>query len=237
MRQLFSSVSTGLLVLLLSGLAHGEEDRIALEKALVLDPVGRYGRNATHIDLMEGLIVTGAWKRPKAGEALGLKGLKQPRNWRPVTANAKGWMSDRGMRGGYVYANYPASAAGVYIMRARGHSMVYVNGQPRAGNPYNMHPHPLPIQLKKGSNDFLFQVSRGRLKVDLEQAPASVYLDRHDLTTPDYIVGETKEALMGVVVVNASGMGQGGLLLDTTAMGQTVRSKVPYLPGLSVLKI
>lgn len=237
MRQPYSTLSIGFLILFSLGTVQAQEDRIRLEKALVMDPVARYGRNATHVDLMEGLIVTGAWKRPKEGAALGLKGLKQPRSWRAVQANGKGWLSDRGMRGGYVYANLPSREDAVYVMRARGHSMVYVNGRPRGGNPYSMHPHPIPVRLKKGDNDFLFQVSRGRLKVDLERAPARVFIDRHDLTSPDYIVSEESELVMGVVIVNASAMDQEGNVVDVTVNGRTVRSKVPYLPALSALKI
>ena len=43
---------------------------IAIDHALVIGPVGRYGRNAVPIDPIQAAIVTGQWTAPKAGEPL-----------------------------------------------------------------------------------------------------------------------------------------------------------------------
>ena len=81
-------------------------------------------------------------------------------------------------------------ADGVMILEATGHTMVYVNGEPRTGDPYGNGIVRLPVALKKGENEFLFLVGRGRLQAKLVAAPSEPQLDTHDLTLPDYVRGE-----------------------------------------------
>lgn len=237
MRQSVAPWLLAFLAISWGGSAFADDDRIDLEKILVLDPVARYGRSATHIDLMEGRLVKGRFQRPKAGQRFESPGLTGARQWRTLDSDKKGWLQHKALRGGYAYAGLSVPSESVYIMRQRGPSMVYVNGEPRAGNPYNMHPHPLPVLLNEGSNDFLFQVSRGRMKVSLHKAPAPVFLDPHDITSPDYIVGETKALKLGVVIVNATLKDKRALEIEVSVGGATARSGLPFLPRLTALKV
>jgi len=73
----------------------------------------------------------------------------------------------RGLRGGYVYWPVVSPEDKVMLLEAAGHNLAYVNGQIRAGDPYANGYVRLPVQLRAGTNDFLFQCSRGRLRAKL----------------------------------------------------------------------
>ena len=66
--------------------------------------------------------------------------------------------------------NVPSDDDRVMILEASGHSLVYANGEPRAGDPYSHGYVHLPVKLRKGDNEFLFSVGRGTLKARLVDA-------------------------------------------------------------------
>src|SRR6185503_17779063 len=71
---------------------------VALTEALVLPPVGRYGRSVVHIDALESLCLNGKWKAPQAGDTITLPdGNTQA--WERVEAGADGWMAHRSLGG------------------------------------------------------------------------------------------------------------------------------------------
>ena len=97
-----------------------------------------------------------------------------------------------------------ADAPTVMMLRASGHGLVYVNGQPRPGDPYSYGYLSLPVQLQEGDNTFLFRNSRGPLKAELVAPPADVFLLLDDNTLPDLRAGHDETLPCGVVVVNAT---------------------------------
>ncbi len=148
-------------------------EQIVVRQALVIEPVGRYGRSAVHTDALEAAIVAG----------------------------------------GYAYVSVEMPHERVMLLEAAGHSMVYVNGQPRAGDPYNTGFVRLPVPLKPGANDLLFRCSRGRLKIQLRAVHDPILLDTRDATTPDLRVGQAVADWAAVVVVNATAEPIGDLSL------------------------
>ena len=97
-----------------------------------------------------------------------------------------------------------SDAASVMMLKASGHGLVYVNGEPRPGDPYSYGYLSLPVQLKEGDNTFLFRNSRGPLKAELVAPPADVFLLLDDATLPDVRLGRDETLPCGVVVVNAT---------------------------------
>ena len=79
----------------------------------------------------------------------------------------EGWLGHKSLQGGYAYWAAEAEAAGVWLLEASGHAMVYVNGEPRAGDIYQTGYVRLPVQLKKGTNHLLFHAVRGRVRAKL----------------------------------------------------------------------
>ncbi|MCP4591955.1 MAG: hypothetical protein GY842_14570, partial [bacterium] len=168
-----------------------------------IDGVGYYGRSPVHRDVVESLILSGAWEEPHEGEVL--KDAKgEDRTWCQTTADEEGWFSQEKGRSGYIYVRVDSDAGRTMLLHMRGNSMAYVNGVPRVGSRYQYReevapwePHfdyvQLPIRLKKGANDLLFKRtwrSRGRVKVRLLKPRSPVQLNPSDVTLPDLPVGQ-----------------------------------------------
>ncbi|MBN2563872.1 MAG: prolyl oligopeptidase family serine peptidase [Phycisphaerae bacterium] len=202
-------VTTICLVLVLAQPGLGQEAptpperETCLEECLVIERVGRYGRSAVHLDAIEAEIVAGRWSAPSAGETVTLAD-GTVKTWQPAEAGDDGWLSHEALGGGYAYTSVEAEVPHVMILDARGHGMVYVNGLPRAGDPYQNGCLRLPVLLREGTNDLLFHCSRGRLKAELAKPTSPVMLDTRDSTMPDLMVGEGGELWGAVVVINST---------------------------------
>jgi hypothetical protein len=195
------------------------------------------GRSTLRRDLIEASIVEGTWKAPFSGDTLLLPdGTSRP--WEPATANADGEFQGRAMRGGYAYASVNAPQTKIMLLDAQGHTMVYVNGEPRVGDVYSNGTTRLPVMLKAGKNDFLFATGRGRLKAKLTDPDASVFIETRDPTLPDLVVGERADTWGAVIVVNATDREADGLsLLASVGGGKPTRTALPTLLPLSARKI
>jgi dienelactone hydrolase len=178
-------------------------NEILLREVLVLRSPGRAARSAIHTDPLEYQIVTGVWHAPKPGDQLeGADG--QTQTWQPAAASEKGSLDGGAIRGGYVYWPVASDREQVMVLEAAGHNLVYVNGELRAGDPYSHGYLHLPVLLGRGTNEFLFQCSRGGLTAKLTPARAPVVIDVADLTLPDLVLGEREPLWGGVVLLNAT---------------------------------
>ena len=130
-----------------------------------------------------------------------------PQAWTAVTANTDGVFSGEegsAFAGGWIYATVDSPAERVMLLEASGHGSVFVNGEPRGGDPYSWGFVRIPVKLKAGSNEFLFSVGRGRLAAKLVPAPAPAFVSDRDVLVPSLVAGRMNDGPVGVVVVNAS---------------------------------
>jgi dienelactone hydrolase len=217
--------------------AQNAQEEIVLREALVIPPVGRAGRAATHTDAIEAAIVADRWKPPKAGETVTLPG-GSTRTWEAAKADKDGWFRQRALMGGYAYMTVSSPVERIMLLDAAGHSMVYVNGEPRAGDVYANGIVFLPVLLHAGENGLLFQAGRGSLRAKLVAPRAPVTLEPRDATLPDLIAGE-KESLWGAaLVVNAALKPLDAAVLSAAfEEGGAVRTPVPAIPPLTVRKV
>lgn len=177
---------------------------------LINAAAGQYRRHVVHTDGIEKQIVEGTWKSPQQGDNVSTPdGGSQP--WRATSADENGWIDTQSMRSGYVFTSIDADRDARLILDASGHSLVYVNGRPCAGDPYATGWNRVPIRLKKGRNTFLFHFRRGRLRAKLETPPADLFLNTRDTTLPDLIrrSGDERDVDMDMLwgalpVVNAT---------------------------------
>lgn len=217
--------------------AASQAEGISLREFLVLPNVGRYGRSPVFTDPLEAQIVKGAWSPPSEGEVFKMPDGEE-KKWESATAGQDGWLQHRGLRGGYAYRAVHADAPAVMLLDAAGHTMAYVNGEPRAGDPYAYEYVRVPVQLRRGRNDLLFHGSRGRIKAALSRPKAPLLLDARDATLPDLRVGERADTWGAVVLINATAQAQTGLsLVSELDRGKPVRTPLPPLPPLSVRKV
>ncbi|MDG2020962.1 MAG: prolyl oligopeptidase family serine peptidase [Phycisphaerales bacterium] len=213
------------------------------DEYLVIDRVGKGGRRPVHTDAIEKSIVDGSWETPEPGDAVDIEGI--PRIWQTRTAGEDGWLQDDLLRGGYAVTVVDRSEAGPAMLEARGHSLVYVNGEPRPGDPYANGTLRLPVMLDAGPNEFLFSVGRGRLNArlvdvprDSEGDPKTFFFTGVDDTIPDAVAGLPIEAPAGVVVANIGDeWAPNTSILVTGPGGEEVAIGMPSIPPGSVRKI
>ncbi len=176
-------------------------------------------RSLIRRDAVEAQLIAGTFVTPKEGaipfpapaaakpEATGDVKAPAPRAWTAITANNDGvFAGDEGsaFTGGWVYATVDSPAERVMLLEASGHGSVFVNGEPRGGDPYSWGFVCIPVKLKAGSNEFLFSVGRGRLAAKLVPAPAPAFVSDRDVLVPSLVAGRMNDGPVGVVVVNAS---------------------------------
>ncbi len=200
-------------------------------------------RSPVRIDPIEALIVAGEWVIPTADAKVG------DQTWTASKADANGNHSGPATRGGYLSFQVDSDKDKAVWLNATGASMVYVNKEPRAGDPYSFGYLTLPIQLHKGKNDLLFAVGRGGFRATLEHVVEPIVLDFRDATVPDSIEGEalSLEEIFeggltslpaGIVVRNATS-------IDLTkakcsieiGKGHTFSSPLPRIPAFSFRKV
>lgn len=222
-----------------------------LTKGLRLGAVGSKGRTPIHRDPVEARLVRGTWAPPKAGDTVAAaEGGTQ--TWAEVKAGEGGKFDGDAFTGGaYVSLPYESPEEKVVLFHAVGNDFAYVNGEMRPGDPYGTGWLRLPIVVRKGANELLVRVSRGSLRVTLEEPPAPVYISPDDATLPspserDGLVESGKRDVPlsprslspgAVVVVNATRSPLGALSIapkglvapSASRLGPLTLAKVPSL--------
>jgi poly(3-hydroxybutyrate) depolymerase len=210
---------------------------IELRDGMAVPRINRGRRAVLSTDPVAAQVVAGTWTMPKAGDSV-VVSPGQSQRWEPIKAGADGWFAGSAVGGGYVASTISSANDAVMILEASGHSMVYLDQEPRAGDPYAAGLVQLPVRLHRGPNAFLFHTGQGRLKARLTMPKGPVFFNTADSTTPDLIVGAAVAADAAVVVVNATETWQDALAM--TAMlpgGDEVRTTVPALAPLSARKV
>ncbi len=215
-------------------------DIITITSGVAVNGVSRGGRVPFAPDVVQNLVVRGEWRGAKAGDRVAvLSGTAAPRAWEAIKADADGWFTGNTLSGGgYLYATVDAPEERTCLLEATGDSMVYVNGEPRAGDPYLYGSLRLPVRLRKGANTFLFATGRGRLRARLLPIAAPVQWNTDDATLPDLRAGETKPLLLAVPLINATDRTLTGLTVQARiGNGATVETVLPALPPMTVRKV
>ena len=202
----------------------------AIDTALVLTVGGRSRGAEFFADPVAAQIVGGQWKTPREGDSVPVSS-GQSSKWRRVAADTNGLFSGPGLSGGYLFAICHSDHGQPALLEAAGHSMVYVNGAPRAGDIYSSGITLLPVLLKAGENEFLFQTGRGQLRARLLPARSRALFNPHDMTLPDFHPENPANNLGAVIVLNASAETLHGIELRVTdPAGRAASLTVPATP-------
>lgn len=205
---------------------------VVFDRGLAISSVAEIARRPINTDLITSQMVEGSLDllTIKPGDEL------QPgRAWTSIEA-AEGTFTATG-RNTYIRCTITAVDDRIMLLQASGHAMVYVNGEPRMGDPYSHGYVTLPVQLRKGENTFLFaHASRGGMKAQLLPAPASgVAILDNDLTLPSPRSEQSITESLGVPIVNASARTH-RVVVEARAGSMQSTSQVIDLAPLSVLK-
>jgi len=219
-----------------AALPHIQEGPIVPGRAVVIGGVTRGGRDPFPVDAVQKLIVTGQWRSPRVGDT-----VETPfgtRVFAAIETGLDGVFRHNSLRGGYASVAVTSGQARVMLLEARGHSMVYVNGEPRTGDPYGYGYVRLPVPLRRGENEMLFACGRGELGVKLTPLRSEIMLDCADATLPDLVRGEGGDPWGAVAVINGThGVARSLELVAKAASGRMVRSRLPAIPALGVRKV
>ena len=208
--------------------AIAQPEQPEIGQVLGLDRVGVGRRSTVNTDAVEYLVATGAFVPPEPGDTV-VDPEGEEHAWEVVEANDRGGFRQPG--GGWLFTTVTAAEAGDWIMVARGHRHVYVNGEARVGDLYNLGITRVPVRLRAGENTLLFKAGRGALTLSFETPPAPVFLETRDPTLPDYLGGDTSLANAGVLLTNSTGEWVGGLRVKAVVEGHVieVETAVPML--------
>jgi len=220
---------------------------IILKDGLAIKTFNFFTKNMFTPDPIEAKIVAGKWTAPKGNESI--TSGNSTSSWKKISANENGWFENDELNGGYVNFVYVSKKDEIVLLAGFGHNLVYVNGDLHIGNRYgnkdeyeSWEPRfdysQIPIGLKKGKNEFLFQVSSGKLKVKLIQTGSGIFLNTNDITLPDLIVGEKLESYGAVVLVNATDKPLKDFSINTLGeFGINTKINVPIIQPMSIRKI
>lgn len=228
--------------------ARAQSGAIRIDRALAVPVPRTYAEVIVAPNPVDAALALGTWAPPVAGQSVAWPGKGSAR-WRAIAAGESGWFEDSVLAGCWVYAPVESKRKRVVILEAKGNEIAYVNGIPRAGNPYCLKDDResweprfdyglVPVALEKGRNDLLFRCARGRLKVLLEEPERPVFLNDRDVTVPDLVVGERVNTEGAIVVVNATTKPLRDLVIEVElAGGAPVAADVPLVEKLAVRKV
>ncbi len=184
-------------------------------------------RSAVFTDRVLHQIVTGEWKPPQEGDPAGTRFDGRELKWESQEIDDSGVFQVDRLFGGYFYLTCELESARTVIVRANGNSELYINGEPRSGDYYSKGWVILPVQLNKGTNEFLYRVGRGRNKsISIEAPPKPVFLSNIDMTAPDFLTSEIDEKLAAIRIVNTTDSAIDELSLISNVAGVTKRTKL-----------
>lgn len=205
---------------------------VSLKDFMVLPRVGVYGRAPFHVDAIDAAFAHGDWKTPAEGDTTRSPSGRLVR-WKAATADDSGKLSTRSIVGGYAATNFDSPADGVMLLDAKGHAMVYVNGEPHAGDPYLFGGYRIPVKVRKGSNELVFHVAQPQLHAKLEVPESDVMLSSDLATLPSVVRGEGGKLWGSVTLLNCSM----APLADATivakvAEGDAIKTPIAWLDGV-----
>lgn len=158
---------------------------LVVREALAVESLARGGRSLIVTDPVEAAIVRGTWATPADGVGVSTPDGRQA-TWRAIEADEQGVFAGRAAAG-YVHVIIRSATERVAMLHARGHRHVFVNGERRGGDVYDLGITALPIVLRAGDNELLFRGGRGRLRVELREPEAALFWLDHDATKPDAV--------------------------------------------------
>lgn len=195
--------------LLPAQLTLNNEAELPLTRGVAISGVSSWGRRTINTDAIVQAMVNGDFATPghapKVADKIGEKA------WEEITAGEDASFAAEGP-GKYVCVTVTCEKDRVMMLEASGHAMVYVNAQPRPGDPYSHGYIKVPVDLKKGENVLLFaHAGRGGMKAKLMTPAADIGIIEGDITKGDVLLsaGGTSPVIenvleVGVPIYNAT---------------------------------
>ena len=227
-----------LLFLIVNAQASLAQSTFIFTKGLFIEGVHHYGREAIYADSLAYQLYNKTLEKPALGKAFWNGVSSNAKLWQEVNANKQNIFEAKGFgMGGYLYLTYESPESKNVLLQIKGNSSVYVNGVLHAGDPYAAGWLYIPINLKKGENEFYvrryFQTS---VTLVFPEKPISIITA--DSTLPHVVLNVQNGMLQGaVVVMNSSAKELQQLKIEATIAGIKTSTTLPSIPALTSRKI
>ena len=217
------------------------QTRYFFPEGLAIGNVHQYGREALYSDGLAFQLYNAGIK-PVAGESFSFADGSKKAEWMAIKPDSAGNFRSPALGSGYLYLTYTSPKNQTAVLVATGHSMVYVNGAPHAGDMYRYGWMNIPVSLKKGVNEIYIRSAGmgrfGMINARLEFPSKALSILKTDPTLPFLVKGESKGELVGgIVVLNTSTANAKNLSIKTTLEGKTTTSILPSVHGMLSRKV
>ncbi len=227
--------------LLLLFIPAGAQTEVVLREGLAIGNVHQYGRQAMFTDQFAFRLFAPGYQTPKAGLTLFTDSKGQEVKWKEIKADTAGRFTGRDGSNGYLYLTYQSPKDQGAIINVTANSMFYLNGEPHAGDPYELGWMNVPVRLKKGLNEFYIRtgfLGRQGVKAKITFPATSVTFQTDDATLPHIVPGQKNDALLGgVVIINTSSQLVSGLKLKSEVTGKEITVDIPSILPFTSRKV
>jgi pimeloyl-ACP methyl ester carboxylesterase len=158
--------------------------------------------------------------------------------WEKITAGENSEFRDPLLNSGYLYLEYESDSKKTVLFEASGHTAAIINGLPHEGDHYDFGWSLIPIQLKKGKNEFVLSGGRfSNMRARLLEPNSPVQFTERDMTLPD-LLRENKEPLMGAIrVMNIKSDWLKGAKILARIGDAKIETPVPPVSPLNIRKV
>src|SRR5688572_16382463 len=225
---------------LVMGMAVPAQDTVYFSNGLMINAPNRYGREAIYTDQLAYLLYNNTLNKPAASSSLGNSARDKGFTWQEVKADSLHRFRMRGGFGGgpvsYLYLTYTSDKDQIALLNIRGNSSLFANGVLHMGDPYSLGWLYIPVQLKKGLNEWYV---RGGFVVPRLIFPGKpVQLNTEDATLPHIVLNDTNQVKQGaIVLINAGNSWQKGLQIKSRLGGKETITGLPNVAPMSTRKI
>lgn len=239
-------ISLGFLFLFIALLNSSAQDTIFFKKGLMASVPAHYGREAIVTDLLAYKLYTSSLQTPIEGGSFGTDEDGDEIKWQVAVADSLNrlWPATRpqGGRsrrfgGAYVYLTYNSNKATTALLNIKGNSFVFVNGVPHTGDPYSSGWLYLPVELKKGLNEFYVRAGFQTV-ANLIFPEKAISINTEDATLPSIVLTHDNDSLRAaVVILNTTSKELKGLEIKSKIEGTEMNTTIPAIPALSTRKV
>src|SRR5664279_36090 len=201
-----------LIAVTFTSLHSSSQDTMYFKKGLMLPAPAQYGREAIVTDELAYRLYTAKLKAPVQGDIFGKDEDGNDISWQPLVADSLNSLRpltrpDRRrwrFGGDYIYLTYNSDKKQPALLNVKGNSFLFLNGQLHTGDPYSSGWLYIPVELKKGLNEFYV---RGYFQTtaSLIFPQKQVSINTEDPTLPFIVLTHNNNLLHGaIVILNAS---------------------------------
>ncbi len=229
------------LLLLVSAVSYSQQVYWFTE-GLAAGPCHHYGREALYTDEFAYQLYTQTLKTPQAGQVLTTDKDGKNVAWQSLKADNEHKFKSELPAEGYLYLTYTSDKLQTALLNVTGHSMVFVNGEPRAGDAYASGWMNLPVALKKGVNEIYIRTgtfSRWQgISARLVFPEKTIALQTEDATLPHIVPGQDNSKLWAAVVIaNTTNRVLTHLQIRSELQGQVITTSLPGIQALASRKV